>query len=323
MSASETILSRIRAGQAVLLSADPASSLRASGVALEGVAPLGRLVRERPAEVLRHYEREVTAGVEVVCALTSETMPRALAQVGMAFRAAALTGSAIEMAMEAANHAGRPVAVAGLLGGRTGATVAPDRVAEECAMHAARLAAAGCEIILACSQGPFASRLGRMSAIISASTLRLPTWALVEVREGRTSDGEDLAECAKSAVDSGAQVVLFEAATEEDATDAMDRVAGVLGEAKPGVLLADSSASPAVLGPAVLGPALLGPAVLGPEAWSEAAKRLVSGGAHVIGGGPGTTTDHLAALARSLLGPRVTSTWPEPIDAQKSDLAGQ
>ena len=303
MSASEIILSRIRAGQAVLLSADPASSLRASGVPLEGVAPLGRLVRERPGEVLRHYEREVTAGVEVMCALTSETMPRALAQVGMAFRAAALTGSAIEMAMDAATRAGRPVAVAGLLGGRSGATVAPDRVAEECAMHAARLAAAGCEIILACSQGPFASRLGRMSAIISASTLRLPTWALVEAREGKTSDGEDLAECAKSAEDSGAQVILFEVATEEEAQGALDRVVGVLGEAKAGVLLADGFASP--------------------EAWSGAAKRLVSSGAHVVGGGPGTTTEHLAALARSLQGPRVTSVWPEPLDAQKADPAGQ
>lgn len=302
MSASETILSRIRAGQAVLLSADPASSLRASGVVLEGVAPLGRLVRERPGEVLHHYEREVSAGVEVVCALTSETMPRALAQVGMAFRSAALTGSAIEMAMDAATRAGRPVAVAGVLGGRTGATVAPDRVAEECAMHAARLAAAGCEIILACSQGPFASRLGRMSAIISASTLRLPTWALVEVRAGLTSDGEDLAECAKSAVDSGAQVILFDVANEEDATDAIDQVVAVLGEAKPGVLLADGAGSP--------------------EAWSDAAKRLVSGGAHVVGGGPGTTTEHLAALARSLRR-RLTSTFPEPIDPQRADSPGE
>ena len=303
MSASEIILSRIRAGQAVLLSADATSSLRASGVTLEGLAPLGRLVRERPAEVLHHHEREVMAGVEIVCALTSETMPRALAQVGMAFRSAALTGSAIEMAMDAAVRAGRPVAVAGVLGGRTGAAVAPDRVAEECAMHAARLAAAGCEIILACSQGPFASKLGRMSAIISASTLRLPTWALVEVRGGRTSDGEDLSECAKSAVDSGAQVVLFDVATEADAIDALDRVAGVLGEAKPGVLLGSGAS--------------------GPEAWSEAAKRLVSGGAHVVGGGPGTTTEHLAALARTLQGPRVTSSWPEPLEAHEPEPAAR
>lgn len=291
MSASEIILSRIRAGQAVLLSADAASSLRAEGVTLDGPAAVGRLVRERPAVVRAHYEHEVDAGVEVLCALTAETMPRALAQAGMAFRAAALTGSAIEMAIEATEHAGRPVAVAGLLGGRTGAPLASDRVAEECAMHAARLAAAGCEIILACSVGPFASKLGRMSAIISASTLRLPTWALLELSAGRTSDGEDLADCAKNAVDSGAQVILFEAISENEAADAIDSVSGVLGEAKPGVVLCDRQGSP--------------------EAWAEAAKRLALGGAHVIGGGAGTTTEHIAALARSLHGPRPSSMRPE------------
>jgi methionine synthase I (cobalamin-dependent) len=291
VSASETILSRIRTGQAVLLSADATSSLRACGVTLEGAAPLGRLVRERPAEVARHYQRDVAAGVDVLCALTSETMPRALAQAGMAFRSAALTGSAVEMAMEATSRAGRPVAVAGLLGGRTGAPLALDRVAEECAMHAARLSAAGCEIILACSVGPFASRLGRMSAIISASTLRLPTWALIEVRGGRTSDGEDLVECAKSAVDSGAQVLLFEVGSEAEGAAAVDRVAGVLGEAKPGVLLDDP--------------------VGNAEAWADSAKRLVLSGAHVLGGGTGTTTDHLAALARKLHGPRMPAPAPD------------
>lgn len=289
MTASETILARIRSGQAVILSADAASSLRAGGVGLDGTAPLGRLVRERPAAVLQHYEREVAAGVEVLCALTSETMPRALALAGMAFRSAALTGSAIEMALEATDHAGRPVAVAGLLGGRTGAPLASDRVAEECAMHAARLAAAGCEIILACSVGPFASKLGRISAIISASTLRLPTWALVEVHGGHTSDGEDLVECAKSAVDSGAQVMLFEVGSEREGADALDRASGVLGEAKPGVILADPHGDP--------------------EAWAESAKRLAASGAHVLGGGAGTTTEHVAALSQ-ILHRRTTSMRP-------------
>ena len=36
-----------------------------------------------------------------------------------------------------------------------------------------------------------------------------------------------------------------------------------------------------------------------------------SGGAHVLGGGPGTTTLHMAALARSLHGPRTASIRPE------------
>ncbi len=300
MSASEVILSRIRAGQAVLMSADAASSIRAEGVTLEGATPLGRLVREHAATVLRHHQLEVDAGVEVVCSLTCETMPRALAHVGMAFRSAALTGSAIEMAMDAASHALRPVAVAGLLGGRTGATVAPDRLAEECAMHAARLAAAGCEIIVACSQGPFASRLGRMSAIISASTLRLPTWAVVEVVNGRTSDGEELGDCAKTAVDSGAQVLVFDVASEEDATAALDQVVGVLGEAKPGVLLSDEHGRP--------------------DEWAAAVRRLISSGFLVVGGGRGTTVRHLSALGWNVTRARSSSTWPRPLDADPVDV---
>jgi S-methylmethionine-dependent homocysteine/selenocysteine methylase len=292
VTASENILARIRSGQAVILSADAASSLRSAGVGLDGSAPLGRLVREKPAVVLQHYEREVVAGVEVMCALTAETMPRALALAGMAFRAAALTGSAIEMALDATSHASRPVAVAGLLGGRTGAPLAADRVAEECAMHAARLAAAGCEIILACSVGPFASKLGRISAIISASTLRLPTWALVEVHGERTSDGEDLEECAKSVVASGAQLMLFDVASEREAADALDRTAGSLGEAKAGVILADPAGDA--------------------DAWAEAAKRLAASGAHVLGGGAGTTAEHLAALSAILHRRRSTSLRPTP-----------
>jgi methionine synthase I (cobalamin-dependent) len=130
-----------------------------------------------------------------------------------------------------------------------------------------------------------------MSAIISASTLRLPTWALVEVRGGRASDGEDLAECVKSAVDSGAQVLLFDTLTEAEAADAIDTVVAVLGEAKAGVLLADLHGDP--------------------DAWAESAKRLARGGAGVLGGGQGTTTAHLAAAARVLRGPQTTSIRPE------------
>ncbi|MEZ4294549.1 MAG: homocysteine S-methyltransferase family protein [Polyangiaceae bacterium] len=163
---------------------------------------------------------------------------------------------------------------------------------EECAMHAARLAAAGCEIILACSVGPFASKLGRISAVISASTLRLPTWALVEARDGKTGDGEDLSECAKSAVDSGAQVMLFEVRDEREGADTLDRVAGALGEAHAGILLADGSGDP--------------------EVWAEAAQRLTASGAHVLGGGAGTTTAHIAALVRRLNAPRTTSIRPPP-----------
>lgn len=127
-----------------------------------------------------------------------------------------------------------------------------------------------------------------MSAIISASTLRLPTWALVELRAGRTSDGRTWPS-ARRAPTRARKILLFDAPA--DAAEAIEAVVGVLGEAKVGVVLANSAADV--------------------DAWAEAAKRLVAGGAHVLGGGPGTTTLHMAALARSLHGPRTASIRPE------------
>src|SRR6185436_975643 len=92
---------------------------------------------------------EVAAGVDVLCALTGETMPRALHEYGMGFRSAALTGMAVELALEAAEQAPRPVLVAGVLGTSAVGPPAADRMVEEFDMHAARLMTAGCEVILA------------------------------------------------------------------------------------------------------------------------------------------------------------------------------
>ena len=52
----------------------------------------------------------------LLCALTADTLPRALGAIGMPFRAAALTGSAVELALEAIENAPRPIA--GGLAGR-------------------------------------------------------------------------------------------------------------------------------------------------------------------------------------------------------------
>ena len=303
MSAISVILPRLEAGRPLILGGDPEAELLARGVVLPAPAALGRLLREQPMTVADHYELEIASGVDVLCALTSETTPRALGQIGMAFRAAALTGAAVDLAHDAAQRAARVVAVAGLLGARSGAPLQPDRIAEEYAMHAARLAAAGCEILIArgCGgDGPYA-RLARLAAVVSGSSTQLPTWAVIEVGAGlATPDGEPVGEWARAAVDSGATLLLLEAPSPEVALVAMER-AGHHGEPRIGVLLAASHGHAA------------SPDAAGPEAWAAGAKRLVDAGARVIGGGLGTTAHHVTALGRLLGRADRTSIWPRAV----------
>ncbi len=86
--------------------------------------------------------------------------------------------------------------------------VAADRVHEEFTEHAERLAAAGCELILARGQG---SRLGLMAAVVAASRTELPTWAVLEygAHDELTSTGNASA-LVEALANAGARVVLFE-----------------------------------------------------------------------------------------------------------------
>lgn len=303
MSAAHPILARLKSGRPVLLSADPEASLRARGVPLNGPAALGRLVREAPSTVREHHQHEIAAGVDVVCALTAETIPRALAQIGMPFRSAALTGSAVEYALDAVEHASRPVMVAGVLGTRTIAPTLADRMAEELGIHAARLGAAGCELILAVGfsariPGASLARVARRAAIASAVAAEVPAWALIEFNaDGFTLDGEASDDAVRSALDTGADLVLIEAPGPEASLAVLDRVHAALPNATLGVMLpASHDDEPADT----------------PEAWAAAARRLVNSGARVIGGGTGTTARHLAALAALLRAGDRQAAWSRP-----------
>jgi 5-methyltetrahydrofolate--homocysteine methyltransferase len=46
------------------------------------------------------------------------------------------------------------------------------------------------------------------------------------------------------------------------------------------------------------------------DAWALGAKQLIDAGARVIGGGPGTTARHLAALSALLRRAEHQSFWP-------------
>ena len=286
----ERIRHRLQNGRPLVVDSDTAASFRARGVELDSPGSLGVMLRERPNDVLDHYRTEVRSRVDVLSALTADTTPRALAEAGMEHRAAQLTRRAVELALEAASESAKPVAVAGVLGSDMVSPVAADRLHEEFTEHAARLAAAGCELLLARGQG---SRLGLMAAVVAAARTELPTWAVLEYASGDelTSNGNAI-DLVEALAEAGASVVLFEVANVDLglAYLARFRPAFELHGIAPGVLLAGSDTS-------VRG---FHDETSDPERWVERAVDLSLGGARAVGGGAGTTEAHTHALAEAM-----------------------
>lgn len=286
----ERIRHRLQNGRPLVVDSDTAAAFRARGVEFDSPGTLGQMLRERPNEVLAHYRTEVHSRVDVLSALTADTTPRALAEVGMEHRSAQLTRRAVELALEAAGESDSPVAVAGVLGSDMVSPVAADRLHDEFTEHAARLAVAGCELILARGQG---SRLGLMAAVVAAARTELPTWAVLEFASGEELTSADNAEeLVATLAEAGATVVLFEVATVDLGLAYLKRFRPAFTKhgIAPGVLLAASEAS-------VRG---FHDETSNPERWVERAVDLSAGGARVIGGGAGTTEAHTHSLAVAL-----------------------
>jgi methionine synthase I (cobalamin-dependent) len=278
---------RLLAGRPLVVAADSNASLRARGVALDVPGALGQLLRERPTEVREHYRVEVGCRADVLAALTGDTTPRALAEVGMEHRAAQLTARAVELALDAAEESAKPIAVAGMLGSDMVSPVAATRLHEELSEHSARLQAAGCELLIARGQG---SRLNLMAAVVAATRTELPTWAVVE-RTGDPTTGSDR-ELFRALRDAGATTVLFEVSSVALGIRELELTRDALQESElsVGILLAASEL------------ALQGfpDEASSAEQWADHALDLDLAGARVIGGGAGTTEEHLRALARAL-----------------------
>jgi len=286
----EQLRNRLAEGRPLVLDSDTGASFRVRGVLLNSPGALGQLLRERPGDVESHYRAEIESRVDVLSALTADTTPRALAEVGMEHRAAQLTGRAVELALDASREVGRPIAVAGVLGSDMVSPMAADRLHEELTEHAARLAAAGCELLVARGQG---SRLGLMAAVVAAARTELPTWAVVEC--GPAGDSSALSEphvLTEALAEAGAQVLMFEVPHVEVGLRQLERFMSALEThgVFPGVLLAASES-------AVRG---FDDPLSDPEHWVERAVDLSLGGARVIGGGAGTTEAHTHALALAL-----------------------
>lgn len=286
----ERIRHRLQNGRPLVVDSDTAASFRARGVELDSPGTLGMMLRERMQVVLDHYRAEVMSRVDILSALTADTTPRALAEVGMEHRAAQLTGRAVELALEVASESDKPVAVAGVLGSDMVNALAADRLHEEFSEHAARLAVAGCELLIARGQG---SRLGLMAAVAAAARTELPTWAVLECSAGadltNTGDAVNLVE---SLAEAGASVILFEVPKIDLGLGCLERFrdAFELHGIFPGVLLAGSETS-------VRG---FNDESSDPQRWVERAVDLSIGGARAIGGGAGTTEAHTRSLAEAL-----------------------
>jgi 5-methyltetrahydrofolate--homocysteine methyltransferase len=286
----ETLRQRLLQGRPLVLDSDTGASFRARGVLLNSPGALGQLMRERPEEVQSHYRAEIDSRVDVLSALTADTTPRALSEVGMEHRAAQLTGRAVELALEATAEQARPIGVAGVLGSDMVSPVAADRLHEELTEHAARLGAAGCQLLIARGQG---SRLGLMAAVVAASRTELPTWAVIECGPaGDNTAFGDPDELIESLAEAGASTLLFEVPHIDIGLRQLERFKNALETHGmfPGVLLAASES-------AVRG---FDDPLSEPEQWVERAIDLSIGGARVIGGGAGTTEAHTRALAVAL-----------------------
>ncbi len=276
------IRSRLRSGRPLVVDADVGASLRALGVDLDCPGALGAVLRKDPDTVRGHHETEATRRVDVLSALTADTTPRALAEVGMEHRSAMLTGQAVELALEAAEVAPKPVAVAGVLGSDLVTAIERSRFEAETREHALRISIAGPELIVVRGMGT-APEL--RFAVAAACETGLPTWAVVDLE---MSSERHIEQLLGSLCEAGAEAVLFEVASIEQGLERVKRVQGCGVNVVPGVLLA--------AGPQALR-GFPEPLVAG---WVNRSLELTEAGARIVGGGAGTTESHTHALATAL-----------------------
>lgn len=286
----EQIRRRLHSGRPLVMDGDSRAAFEARGVLLDSPGALGRLLRQHPETVLEHYRVEVHSRVDILSALTADTTPRSLVEVGMQHRAALLTGLAVELAQQAAAEADKAVGIAGVLGSEMVNPTTSDRLFEELREHAARLAAAGCELLIVRGQG---SRIGLMAAVVAARATELPTLAVVESDEhGELCFGGSVGDLIEGLSDAGACAVLFEVPSARQAVGLLDRARSYTAtrSAVPGVLLSGSRNS-------VRGYA---DPESDPRYWVDGALELSQAGARLLGGGAGTTESHTQALAIAL-----------------------
>lgn len=273
--------SRLVQGRPLILDCDVAASLGARGCELNGPGSLGAALFRSEEKVREHHLAELDSRVDILCALTAETTPRALAEAGMEHRSARLTGLALDVLSEIAREATRPVAVAGVLGADQLTATHRARFEEETAEHAARIAIGGAELIITRAMG---SRLELVYAVAAAAAQELPVWAVVDPHLCKPG----MADLLSSLIDAGAEAVLFEVTSVDQGLRLIEQANARRAELVPGALL--SAAHEAIRGfPCELTPG-----------WVDRVVELTDAGARIVGGGAGTTELHTREVAMRL-----------------------
>jgi 5-methyltetrahydrofolate--homocysteine methyltransferase len=286
----------------LVVDADIGASLRALGVDLDCPGALGQVLRRDPDAVRAHHVVEASRRVDVLSALTADTTPRALAEVGMEHRSAMLTGQAVELALEAAELAPKPVAVAGVLGSDLVTAIDRRRFESETREHALRISVAGPELLVVRGMG---TTTELTFAAACASEVNLPTWAVVDLEMSAEGRIEELLTALSLA---GAEAVLFEVASIEQGLERVRRVVECDVDIAPGVLLAASES------------ALRGFPEPLRAGWVSRSLELTQAGARIVGGGAGTTQAHTQALTTAL--GEVHPSLPPSSGANGSGRAG-
>ncbi|HLV26331.1 MAG TPA: bifunctional homocysteine S-methyltransferase/methylenetetrahydrofolate reductase [Gemmatimonadales bacterium] len=237
------------------------------------------------------------AGVDVLETNTFGANRMKLRQYGLEDRVAAINESAVRLAREAAESAGRPeVLIAGAVGplgvrlepyGPTSREEAREAFAEQCAA----LAEAGADLFVFETFGDV-SELEEGIAAAREAAPHLPIIAQMTVGvDGRTAYGADPASIARALDAAGADVVGLNCSVgPQTMLEAIEKMVGVTTR--------KLSAQPnAGLPREVAGRHMY---MATPEYMSTYARHLVQSGVRVVGGCCGTTPEHLGAMVEAL-----------------------
>lgn len=290
---------RLASGGPVVLAADPVASLRRKGYVLADDGDVGELVRGEPHVLAEMHAEEIAAGADVVVTLTADTTPRSLGRLGMAFRAAALSAAAVDEAHGAVSRTRRAVLVAGVLGPSVPLPADAQRIDEELETHAARLATAGCQVLIARGgsvslPSPELERRAFWSAVLRARATGRDTWAVAEVRvDGGCVHEGSVAQLVARLAEEGVAALLLEGTPDAQAR-ALDEAKRHAPHLHLGVFV---GAQTNATGTA---PA---DAAQDDEALRRAVARLRTSGARLFGGARGTTSAFTRRLVAALRAP--------------------
>ncbi len=305
----EAIAKKLDDGKTVILD---------GGVGTEVLKRTGRWVRngiEASADAIREIHRDyIAAGADVITANTFQIARhtflnffhdlehmRAIGAPGLEHRAAELQQMAVDYALAARREAGAEaqVTVAGSISPlnhplRRDLAPSAEDAREEHAETARSLAKAGVDLILLEAMNTLGEALAALEA---AKETGLPVWvSLIPDGYGRTLAGESLtATAALAELEPAALAVDFAppdhiGRAARNLADATDRPIGayaVLGRYAPPSWKMDFY------------PRFVGWEETSPESYGQHASAWIESGAAIVGGGCGTTPDHIRAVAEA------------------------